>query len=305
MSIKLVNQQSEIMQVAVFGKNFKEGFKDSIIEFFKIIKKFNYKVSIYEPYYDFIKDFCSYDPEPDHVFTCCDTMTESLDMMFSIGGDGTFLESVSFIKDKEVPIVGINSGRLGFLANISQEDIPLALNAIEEGRYLTEDRTLLEVNSEKDIFKKYNYALNEVTVQKRDSGSMITIKVFINGEFLNTYWADGLILATPTGSTAYSLSLGGPIVVPGSQNFILTPIAPHNLTVRPIVIPDNNEIIIEVAGRTENYLISLDHHFKVVEKNTVLKVKVADFKIKTVRIEGNTFFNNIRDKLMWGFDKRN
>ena len=293
------------MRVAIFGKNFKEGFKESIIDFFKIIKQFDYKISLYKPYYDFIKDFCSYDPEPEHVFTSCDTMTESLDMMFSIGGDGTFLESVSFIRDKEIPIVGINSGRLGFLANISQEDIPDALKAVNESRYFIEERTMLEVNSGKDIFNKFNYALNELTVQKRDSGSMIVIKVFINGEFLNTYWADGLILATPTGSTAYSLSLGGPIVVPGSQNFILTPIAPHNLTVRPIVIPDNNEITIEVAGRTENYLVSLDRQSKVVEKNTVLKIKVADFKIKTVRIEGNTFFDNIRDKLMWGFDKRN
>lgn len=293
------------MQVAVFGKNFKAGFKDSIIEFFRIIKQFDYKISLYEPYYKFIKDFCSYDPEPEHVFTSCSTMKESLDMMFSIGGDGTFLESISFIKDRNIPIAGINSGRLGFLANISQDDIPIALKAIDEKRYQIEERTLLELNSGKNIFNKFNFALNELTVQKRDSGSMIVIKVFLNGEFLNTYWADGLILSTPTGSTAYSLSLGGPIVVPGSQNFILTPIAPHNLTVRPIVIPDNNEIVIEVAGRTENYLVSLDRQSKVVEKNTVLKIKAADFKIKTVRIEDNTFFDNIRDKLMWGFDKRN
>jgi len=293
------------MKVAIFGKNFKEGFKNSIFEFFALIKDFNYEIIIFEPYYKFIKNFASFDPEPNSVFNNILTKDDAVDIVFSIGGDGTFLESVSYVRDLEIPIVGINSGRLGFLANISQKEIPLALKAINEKKYKIEDRTLLEINSEKGIFKTFNYALNEITVQKRDSGSMITIKVTLNGEFVNTYWADGLILSTPTGSTAYSLSLGGPIVVPGSQNFILTPIAPHNLTVRPIVVPDNNEITIEVEGRTENYLISADYKSEIVERNTVLQIKAANFKVKTIRIENNTFFNNIRDKLLWGVDKRN
>jgi len=291
--------------IAIFGREFNEGFKDSIIDFFRIIRSYGYSVSLFKPYYEFIKEANGFDPKPDEFFETCEDVPESTDMMFSIGGDGTFLESVSFVKDKEIPIAGINAGRLGFLANISQEDIPEALKAIHENRYKTEYRTLLDVHTDEQLFKTKKYALNEITIQKRDSGSMIIIKVFLNGEFLNTYWADGLILATPTGSTAYSLSLGGPIVVPGSQNFILTPIAPHNLTVRPIVIPDDNEITIMVGGRTENYLLSLDHHSVVVEKKIEIKVRAADFKIKTIRIEGNTFFNNIRDKLMWGFDKRN
>lgn len=292
-------------KVAVFGQEFKEGFKDSISEFFTIIKSFEYEILLYEPYDSFIKSFCDFDPEPNSFFNNCSDIPDSVDMMFSIGGDGTFLESVSFIQDKNIPIAGINAGRLGFLANISQEELPEALTAINNDQFHIEERTLLEIETENDVFNEKKFALNEITVQKRDSGSMIIIKVFLNGEFLNTYWADGLILATPTGSTAYSLSLGGPIVVPGSQNFILTPIAPHNLTVRPIVIPDDNEITIEVAGRTENYLLSIDHHSFVLEKNIKIKVKAADFKIKTVRTAGNTFYNNIRDKLMWGFDKRN
>ncbi len=293
------------MKAAIFGKNYKEGFKDSIIEFFKIIKSFKYEVLIYEPYYDFIKEFSGFDPKPDKLFNKPFSKKDEIDIVFSIGGDGTFLESVSYVRNLEIPIVGINSGRLGFLANISQEEIPTALQSIHEKKYNIEDRTLLEINSDKDIFKSFNFALNEITVQKRDSGSMITIKVFLNGEFVNTYWADGLILSTPTGSTAYSLSLGGPIVVPGSQNFILTPIAPHNLTVRPIVVPDDNEITIEVAGRTDNYLVSADYKSEIVEKNTKLSIKAANFKVKTIRIENHTFFNNIRNKLMWGLDKRN
>jgi NAD+ kinase len=260
-------------KIAVFGREFKEGFKESIVNFFEIIRSFETDILLFEPYYEFIKDFSGFDPKPDALFHSCDDIPDSVDMMFSIGGDGTFLESVSFVKDKAIPIAGINAGRLGFLANISQEEIPDALLAINNDRFHVEERTLLEIQTESEIFKENKFALNEITVQKRDSGSMIIIKVFLNGEFLNTYWADGLILATPTGSTAYSLSLGGPIVVPGSQNFILTPIAPHNLTVRPIVIPDDNEITIEVAGRTENFLLSMDQHSLVLEKNIKISVK--------------------------------
>ncbi|MCF6183012.1 MAG: NAD kinase [Bacteroidales bacterium] len=293
------------MRAAIFGKNFNDDFKSVLSNFFKILKENNAEIVIYEPYFRFISKNCTDIPAVHSLFSEAFSENNLPDIVFSIGGDGTFLDAVSFVRNTEVPIVGINSGRLGFLANISKEEIPQALKAIFENRYITEDRTLLEVKTDKKYFKDFNFALNEVTVLKRDSGSMITIKVYVNGEYLNTYWADGLILATPTGSTAYSLSLGGPIVVPGSSNFIITPIAPHNLTVRPIVLPDNYDITIKVSGRAENYLLSIDSQSVVVEKNTKICIKAADFKIKTVRIEGNTFFDNIRDKLMWGFDKRN
>ncbi len=293
------------MHAVVFGKNFNDDFKPSIKQFFELVKSYNYKISIYKPYYEFIKANCEFCPEPDGFFTEPFSDDTDIDIVFSIGGDGTFLDAVSYVRNKEIPIAGINSGRLGFLANISREEIPDALKAIHEKRFTIEERTLLEVNTDNNYFEDFNFALNEVTVLKRDSGSMITIKVYVNGEYLNTYWADGLILATPTGSTAYSLSLGGPIVVPGSSNFIITPIAPHNLTVRPIVLPDYYDITIKVSGRAENYLLSIDSQSVVVEKNTKICIKAASFKVKTVRIEGNTFFENIRDKLMWGFDKRN
>jgi NAD+ kinase len=288
------------MHIAVFGKNFNDGFKSSIEEFFEIVRSYEYK-----PFYEFITSHCNFELKPDRLFESAFSKEDEIDLLFSIGGDGTFLESVSFVGKLNIPIAGINSGRLGFLANISQEEIPSALQAIRDFRYFLEERTMLEVDTGGKGFKQFNYALNELTVQKRDSGSMIMMNVRINGEFVNTYWADGLILATPTGSTAYSLSLGGPIVVPGSANFILTPIAPHSLTVRPIIIPDYDEIEITVEGRTDNYLVSLDHQSEVVEKYTVLKVKAADFKIKTIRVEGRTFFDTIRDKLMWGVDRRN
>lgn len=292
------------MKAAIFGKNFNENFKSSLNKFFDILKENKVELMIYEPYFRFISENCSFAPDVYTLYN--EPFTDDLpDLVFSIGGDGTFLDTVSYVKDKEIPIAGINSGRLGFLANISKDDIPKALKAIFENRFTLENRTLLEVNTDKKYFSEFNFALNEVTVLKRDSGSMITINVFVNGEFLNTYWADGLILSTPTGSTAYSLSLGGPIVVPGSSNFIITPVAPHNLTVRPIVLPDNCDITIKVTGRAENYLLSIDSRSVVAEKNTEICVKAASFKIKTVRIEGNSFFNNIRDKLMWGFDKRN
>lgn len=293
------------MKAAIFGINFKDSFKTSIIDFFATIKGFGYDIMIYEPYYNFIKNFTSFNPKPNELFNKPLKKEDNIDIVFSIGGDGTFLESVSYVRDLQIPIVGINSGRLGFLANISQKDIPAALKAIKDKKYKIEERTLLEIKTNNNIFETFNYALNEITVQKRDSGSMITIKVLINGETVNTYWADGLILSTPTGSTAYSLSLGGPIVVPGSQNFILTPIAPHSLTVRPIVVPDNNEITIKVEGRTENFLVSADYKSEVVERDTILHIKSANFKVKTIRVENNTFFNNIREKLLWGLDKRN
>ncbi|MCD6555604.1 MAG: NAD kinase, partial [Bacteroidales bacterium] len=234
------------MHAAIFGKNFNDDFKPSLKAFFKILKSYGYKLSIYEPYYQFIAKNCSFLPEAKTMFNEPFPKNSDIDIVFSIGGDGTFLDAVSYVREKEIPIVGINSGRLGFLANISKKEIPAALKAINEKRFNLEERTLLEVNTDKKYFKEFNFALNEVTVLKRDSGSMITIKVYVNGEYLNTYWADGLILATPTGSTAYSLSLGGPIVIPGSSNFIITPIAPHNLTVRPIVLPDNYDITIKV-----------------------------------------------------------
>jgi len=265
-----------------------------------------FEIVIFESFYEFIKENSSFDPEPNSLFKSSLKKDNKLDLMFSIGGDGTFLECVSYVRDCDIPIVGINSGRLGFLANISKEDLPSALKSIFNKFYTIEERTLLEVQtSSGEQFKDFSYALNEVTVQKRDSGSMITIHVYMNDLFLNSYWADGLIISTPTGSTAYSLSVGGPIIVPGSQNFVITPIAPHNLTVRPLVVPDNNELTLKIESRAENYLASLDYHTEIIDTSVILTVKAADYKVKILKLDNISFFSTLRAKLMWGLDKRN
>jgi NAD+ kinase len=212
---------------------------------------------------------------------------------------------VQNIRNFEVPIVGVNSGRMGFLADISQDLVIDALTGILEGRYRIVERSMLEVEIENYPIPGFNFALNEMTVLKTTNSSMINISVTVNDEFLNTYWADGLIISTPTGSTAYSLSVGGPILTPSSENFIITPIASHNLTIRPIVVPDNIEIKLEVSGRGTNFLASLDSRSVSVGFKNSINIKKAGYKLKTILPEGHTFFNTLRTKLLWGFDKRN
>ncbi len=295
----------DIKKIAVYGRKYGKTFDDSVYFFFTALKKIEAEVFLYEPFYQFIKSQSNYDPEPAGTFTEKFSCQQKPDLVFSIGGDGTFLECVSFIGACEVPIVGINSGRMGFLANISKEDLPSAMLAIRNNQYKILERKLIEVKSDKPVFQGFNYALNEITVQKRDSGSMITIHVYADDNYLNSYWADGLIISTPTGSTAYSLSVGGPIVVPGAGVFIITPIAPHNLTVRPIIVPDTVELSLKVEGRSENFMASLDFRTEILETSTILKLKAADFKVHTLRFDSKTFFDILRNKLMWGLDKRN
>ncbi len=293
------------MKIAIYGKNFDSSFNESIVLLFKNLEKLNYKTSIYKPFLDFIIKKTKYNPKPETTFNKPFTDKSGIDLAFSIGGDGTFLQCVSFVRNRNIPIVGINSGRLGFLANISKEEISTAISAIHKKKYTIQDRTLIQIKTEENLFSDFNYGLNEVTVHKRDSGSMITLDVYLKNNFLNSYWADGLIISTPTGSTAYSLSAGGPIVVPDSQNFILTPISSHNLTVRPMVVPDNMEITIEVNSRSENCLVSLDYRSEIIKTPAIIKVNSADFKVKILNIEDKTFFGTLRNKLMWGIDKRN
>ncbi|WP_372644489.1 NAD kinase, partial [Ancylomarina sp.] len=217
-----------------------------------------------------------------------------------------FLDAVTVVQDSGIPIVGVNSGRLGFMADIAREEIPAAISDIFEGNYSIEERTLLKVQTKDNgLFKDFNYALNEFTVHKKDSASMITIHTYIDGEYLNSYWADGLIIATPTGSTAYSLSVGGPILIPNTQNFVISPISPHNLTVRPIVLPNHQEITLKVEGRSDSYLASLDSRSVSFEALNELKISKADFKIKVLKLKTHSFYSTLRNKLMWGVDKRN
>lgn len=228
-----------------------------------------------------------------------------VDLMLSIGGDGTFLEAVTLVRDSQIPIAGINSGRLGFLAAIAKEEIQEAVLDIVNGRYLVRELDLLEAQTEGNRFGKFNFALNELAIAKRDSSSMITIHTYIDGEFLNSYWADGLIVATATGSTAYSLSVGGPIMHPASSSFIVSPIAPHNLNVRPLVVPNHVSITLKVDARGGFYLASLDSRSEVLGEEITIQVRKADFKVCVVERFKTSFYSTLRNKLMWGADKRN
>ncbi len=294
------------MKIALFGRSFNESFTESFILMFDVFTKHNIDVVIYEPFYDFLIREINFKPPVLGYFHGCKDLDKEVDFLFSIGGDGTFLDAVTFVRESGIPIVGINSGRLGFMADIAQDEIPQALNDIVAGKYSIEERNLLQLETSRNgLFEEFNYALNEFTVHKKDSASMITIHTYLNNEYLNSYWADGLIIATPTGSTAYSLSVGGPILIPNTQNFIISPISPHNLTVRPIVVPNHHEITLRVEGRSESYLASLDSRSCTFESSTELKIKKADFQIKVLKLNTHSFYGTLRNKLMWGADKRN
>lgn len=228
-----------------------------------------------------------------------------IELGISIGGDGTFLKFVSYVRSSGVPVMGINTGRLGFLANTSREDLEKVLDKVAVKDYVFQKRSLIKVTTDENYFGDDNYGLNELAVHKKDTSSMITVHAELDGKFLNSYWADGLIAATPTGSTAYSLSCGGPIITPGCAVHILSPIAPHNLNVRPVVVPDHLPIKLTVDGRDRSYLLTLDSFSKVVKKGTEVYLEKASFMINVIKFEENNFLDTIRNKLMWGLDKRN
>ena len=244
-------------------------------------------------------------PQSHQTFTNHLDLKSGYDLMISLGGDGTFLKAVSYIRDSGVPILGINTGRLGFLSNLSKLQIAQTLQRFNDGQYEFQKRSLLRVHTENDLFADENFALNELTLQKKDTSSMIKVHAYIGDKFLNTYWADGLIVATPTGSTAYNLSCGGPIITPGCQVHILTPIAPHNLNVRPVVIPDHMPISLQVEGRDRTYLLSLDGHSQHIKQGEKVTITKAEFMINVVKFEDNNFLDTIRNKMFWGSDTRN
>ncbi|MDB5231851.1 MAG: kinase [Chitinophagaceae bacterium] len=238
-------------------------------------------------------------------FSSHEELDGSTDCLISLGGDGTMLDAVTFVRNKNIPILGINFGRLGFLASISREELLNAVDALLMGTYLTDKRSLIHLDANIPLFGDAPFALNEFAIHKRDISPMIKIHTYLNGEFLNTYWADGLIVSTPTGSTGYNMSCNGPIVFPESGSFVITPVAPHNLNVRPIVVPDSNIISFEVEGRTEEFICVLDSRREIVTKNIQLAVKKESFNINLVRLNENSFLSTLRSKLTWGLDKRN
>jgi NAD+ kinase len=256
---------------------------------------------------DFFNQFYSAVKIPGNysTFSSDGDLDSSIDCMISLGGDGTLLDTVTLVKESGIPVLGINYGRLGFLASIGKEDLNIAIEALVHRKYVLDNRSLLHLDANTPMFDNTPYALNEFTLHKKDSSPMIKIHTYLNGEFLNTYWADGLIVATPTGSTGYSLSCNGPVVFPESASFVITPVAPHNLNIRPIIVPDNTIVSFEVEGRTDGFLCTLDSRKEIVSKEIQLAVKKETFGINLIRLNENNFLQTLRNKLSWGLDKRN
>jgi NAD+ kinase len=292
------------MKIAVYGKTFNQGFRPFITELLNVLDEHNTQLVVYKPFFDFICCETCREYKIYEVFTGIEDYDTSCDIMVSIGGDGTFLESIPFIIRQNTPVIGINSGRLGFLSNISKENIRDAFDAILARHYAFEYRTLIEFISPVDVFHGMNFALNDITIHKNDS-ALITIDAYINQEFLNTYWTDGLIISTPTGSTAYSLSVGGPVVVPGSGSLIIASIASHNLTIRPLVIPDSSIITLKVHSRNGKFLVTADNRTRVIETDQVFEIGKSDYTLKMLKLHNTSFYATLRDKLKWGEDVRN
>ena len=291
------------MTIAIFGAPYPEHFTKYIKHLIKKIEGEQIKIIIEEEFNKFLQKNIHFSNKVD-TFNTQELLNENIDFLFSIGGDGTLLNAVTFTRNSNVPIMGINTGRLGFISSISAGQIDDAINDIIKGNYNINERTLLELKTNKNLFQEKNFALNEVAISKKDTSSMIRIDTYIDNEFLNTYWADGLVISTPTGSTGYSLSCGGPIIMPGTNNIIITPNAPHNLNVRPIVINDNSVIKLKVEDRDQLALVSLDSRSRAFDSDTELIIQKSDFKIKLVQPQDNSFTSTIRNKLMWGLDKR-
>lgn len=292
-------------RVLLFGRGFGPSFIEPLQSLLEQLRNFGVECYVYEPFGRFIDGIFKQVITWDGTFHYREDIGDEAQVLISLGGDGTFLEAAALIGDLPIPVAGINVGRLGFLADIAQEEISHAMTMIMDNQFYLDERTLIQVKSNHDLFGEYNFALNEITVHKRDDSSMIKIHAWLDDEFLTTYWADGLIIATPTGSTAYSMSVGGPLVLTGTGNFILSPIAPHNLTVRPLVFNHDKVLKLKVEGRSGNVLLSADSRSVVIDDQLELILSRAPFTLQTIRLKDHTFYQTLRNKLMWGADPRN
>ena len=292
------------MNIAIYGKKINKQTAPHYIHFISILKDLGWnpilEKELKEQLFKKVGIASNYDE-----FNSYHDFKQGVDLAVSIGGDGTFINTVSFIRDSEVPILGINTGRLGFLANIPVRKMEETMEMVKRKEYVYQKRSLLRVETENNLFGEDNIALNEATLHKKDTASMITVHASLDGNYLNSYWADGLIVGTPTGSTAYNLSCGGPIVTPGCQVHLLTPIAPHNLNVRPMVVPDHMPIQLKVEGRDRKYLLTLDGNSKNISQGQEIMIHKADFMVNVIKLNDNNFLDTIRNKMMWGLDKRN
>jgi len=289
------------MKIGIFGNHHQK--KEQIEKIFSILTENKTEIYIQERFYEYLKSTFALDLD-ENIAGIIDCDNFDIDMAFSIGGDGTFLRTASIIGKKDIPVLGINAGRLGFLADISDKDLEETLNDLMMDKYRIEERTQLMLSTVKKSFDGYNYALNEIAILKQDTSSMLTIHAYVNDEYLTTYQADGIIVSTPTGSTAYSLSVGGPIMAPDASNFIVTAIAPHSLTTRPLVIGDDCVLTFDIESRNQSFLVSLDGRSEVLNTGTQLEVKKGHYPLKVVKRIGHTFYTTLRDKLKWGADSR-
>lgn len=298
------------MKIGIFGRSIKQDDGPFLKKLFQILHDKQIEYAVHADFAHLISEHDLGNISTAYtlpIFEARDCQEGSFDFIISIGGDGTLLNTVSLVGRSNIPVVGINSGRLGLLADVNKHEIEQVFDLLQNGQFELDRRSLLCLNSDKHIFEGSNYALNEFTILKQDTSAMIIVHTYANGAFLNSYWADGIIVATPTGSTAYSLSCGGPIVHPDSRTFIITPIAPHNLNVRPVVIPDTFELTFAIEGRSPNFLCTLDSRYEIIDNTYKLSIKKADFDFCLARVMGERrdFFSTIRQKLMWGLDTRN
>ena len=294
------------MKVAIYGQYYQNSTEPIIRDIFVFFNENNVEMVIEESFLKLLYEKQLIKKEY-NTFQSHTELDASFDIMISIGGDGTILRAATLVRDSGIPILGINAGRLGFLAMVQKDEIAEFLQLIIEKKYTISERTLISLTGKPDIpeISDINFAMNEISVSRKDTTSMITIETYLNDEFLNSYWADGLIISTPTGSTGYSLSCGGPILTPNVSSLVITPIAPHNLNARPLVIPDDTVIRLKVTGREEHYLVSLDSRIASVKNESELTIRKTPFKIKMVEIHEETFLKTLRNKLLWGEDKRN
>lgn len=293
------------MKVAIYSRVIDQEDHSEIQNLFNELYAQQIEPVIYQPFFEQIIQSVRLSEHHLNTFSHSADLDESIDFIISLGGDGTLLDTVTLVRDKNIPILGINFGRLGFLASIGKEELKIAIAAMVSRNFVVDKRSLIHLDASTHLFGDTPYALNEFAIHKTDISPMIKIHTYLNGEFLNTYWSDGLIVSTPTGSTGYSLSCGGPIVFPESGSFVITPVAPHNLNVRPIVVPDDNIISFEVEGRSENFICALDSRREIVSRNIQLAVRREKFDVSIIRLNENNFLSTLRNKLSWGLDTRN
>jgi len=292
------------MKVAIYGRLL-DISKAQIVQYlFDELRKREIECFIHDGFYaHLVKKIKHLEGIP--LFSGYDDIKDQADFIFSLGGDGTILDTLTLVRDSDIPIMGINLGKLGFLSSLGEEEIAAALNALQNKTYLLDERVLIHLDSDKGLFGESPYALNDFTIHRKDTSSMIRIHTYLDGQFLNTYWADGLVVSTPTGSTGYALSCGGPVILPNSGNFVIAPVAPHNLSTRPIIIPDTSSISFEVEGRIDSFLCTLDSRVVTIDSTFNLNLRKEDFTLKLVRLKEKHFLSTLRSKLYWGMDKRN